>query len=156
MSIGKIDKKSGLPVYKQKYIDRMRAKGVVLKSVECSPVFSVDDVRRSTMLQTGMVHLLEGISESIGLSSILRQIFPLLHERIFAVAAFLLSCGEPVVYCADWMERSDFKNKDLLSSQRISELLREITEEDRQRYFKAWSISSRDRESLALDLTSVS
>jgi transposase len=156
VAIGKIDRKTGLPVYKQDYIDRMRAKGVLVKSADCSPVFNVEDIRRSTILQTGMVHLLEGISENIGLSSILRQIFPLLHERIFAVAAFLLSCGEPVAYCADWMERSDFKNKELLSSQRISELLREISEEDQQRFFKAWSIYRRDRECFALDITSVS
>ena len=156
MSIGKIDKKTGRPVYKQEYIDRMQALGVIIKSAECSPVYSVEDICRSTILQTGMVHLLEGISENIGLSSVLRQTFPLLHERIFAVAAFLLSCGEPVAYCADWMERSDFENQELLSSQRISELLRQITEEERQRFFKAWSVYRRDREYLALDITSVS
>lgn len=156
VSIGKIDKKTGLPVYKQEYIDRMHAKGIVVKSAECSPVYSIEDVRRSTILQTGMVHLLEGISKNIGLTPVLRQTFPFLHERIFAVAAFLFSCGEPVAYCADWMERSDFRNNELLSSQRISELLQNITDEERQRFFKAWSTYRSDREYLALDITSIS
>ncbi len=156
VSIGKIDKKTGAPVYKQEYINRMKAKGITVKSAECSPVYSVEDVRRSTILQTGMVHLLDGIAESIGLTSILRQTFPFLHEQIFSVASFLLSCGEPVAYCADWMKRSDYMNKELLSSQRISELLQNITDEERQRFFKAWSTYRSDREYLALDITSIS
>ena len=156
VSIGKIDKKTGAPVYKQEYIDRMKAKGVTVESAECSPVYSVEDVRRSTILQTGMIHLLDGISESIGLTPVLRQTFPFIHEQIFAVASFILSCGEPVAYCADWMKRSDFKNNELLSSQRISELLQNITDEERQRFFKGWSAYRSDREYLALDITSIS
>ncbi|MCK5132919.1 MAG: hypothetical protein KAR40_12290, partial [Candidatus Sabulitectum sp.] len=156
VSIGKIDKKTGMPVYKQDYIDRMKAKGIIVESAECLPVYSVEDVRRSTILQTGMVHLLDGIAESIGLTPVLRQTFPFSHEQIFAVASFLLSCGEPVAYCADWMKRSDFKNNELLSSQRISELLQNITDEERQRFFKAWSAYRSDREYLALDITSIS
>jgi len=156
VSIGKIDKKTGLPVYKQEYIDRMKAKGIAVESAECSPVYSVEDIRRSTILQTGMVHLLNGIAESTGLTAVLRQTFPFLHEQIFAVASFLLSCGEPVAYCADWMKRSDFRNNQLLSSQRISELLQNITDDERQRFFKAWSAYRSDREYLALDITSIS
>ena len=156
VSIGKIDKKTGLPVYKQEYIDRMQAKGIIVESTECSPIYSIADIRQSTILQTGMIHLLEGISKNIGLTSVLRQSFPFLHEQIFAVAAFLFSCGEPVACCADWMEHSDFRNKELLSSQRISELLQNITEEDRQRFFQAWSTYRSDLEYLALDITSIS
>ena len=156
VSIGKIDKKTGSPVYKQEYIDRMKAKGITIESAECLPVYSVEDVRQSTILQTGMVHLLEGIAESTGLTPVLRQTFPFIHEQIFAVASFLLSCGEPVAYCADWMKRSDFRNNELLSSQRISELLQNITDEERQRFFKAWSAYRSDREYLALDITSIS
>jgi len=34
VSIGKIDKKTGLPVYKQEYIDRMKAKGITVKALD--------------------------------------------------------------------------------------------------------------------------
>ncbi|MCK5134050.1 MAG: transposase [Candidatus Sabulitectum sp.] len=54
------------------------------------------------------------------------------------------------------MKRSDFINRELLSSQRISELLQNITDEERQRFFKAWSAYRSDREYLALDITSIS
>jgi transposase len=156
VSIGKIDRKTGLTVYKQEYIDRMRAAGVTLESAECVPVFSVEDVRRSTMLQTGMIHLLSGISENIGLASVLRETFPFLHERMLALASFLVSCGEPLAYCADWMERSDISGIGPISTQRVSELLQAITDAERQRFFTLWSSYRSDQEYLALDITSIS
>lgn len=156
VSIGKIDKKTGLPVYKQEYIDRMQAAGITVESAECSPVYSVEDVRCSTILQTGMVHLLYGIAENIGLASVLRETFPFMHERIFALASFLFSCGEPVAYCADWIARSDISGIGPLSSQRVSELLRALTDADRQQFFTLWSSYRSDREYLALDITSIS
>ena len=44
VSIGKIDKKTGLPVYKSEYIDRMAAAGTPVESADITPVFSVEDV----------------------------------------------------------------------------------------------------------------
>lgn len=103
-----------------------------------------------------MIHLLTGISENIGLTSVLRETFPLLHEQIFTLASFLFSCGEPVAYCADWLERSDISGVGPLSSQRVSELLQAITDAERQRFFTLWSRYRNDREYLALDITSIS
>ncbi len=137
--VGKVDKKSGLPVYKQEYIQRMRAQGVAIESAECEPVFSVEDVRRSTILQTGMVYLLQAIARQIGLAEVLKQACDDDHERIFALASFLLCCGEPASYCALWMERSDSLEIEPMSSQRISELLARIDDTQRQQFFSLWS-----------------
>ena len=154
--VGKIDKKSGLAVYKQEYIDRMKGEGVIIESAECAPVFSVEDIHHSSILQTGMIHLLLGIARQIGLTDILEQAFGSLHERVFALACFLLCCGEPVSYCAGWMERSDSLGVGPLSSQRISELLNSIDVAGRQRFFSLWSTYRREQEFLALDITSIS
>jgi hypothetical protein len=156
VSIGKIDKKAGLPVYKQEYIDRMAAAGTPVESADITPIFSVEDVRRSRVLQTGLVHLLAGVARNIGLAQVLEETIPFLHEQVFALASFLLACGEPVSYCAEWMERSDIGDIGPISSQRISELLQALDEHDRQRFFTAWSRYRGDREYLALDITSIS
>lgn len=154
--IGRIDPKTGLPVYKKEYIDRMRKKGIEVVSAHVSPEFSVEDIRQSSILQTGMVHLLRGISDQIGLSPVLRDTFPSLHERIFALASYLVCSGEPVAYCADWLERSDIDGVGSMSSQRVSELLRSITADGREGFYGRWAEYRSELEYLALDITSVS
>jgi hypothetical protein len=154
--VGRIDPKTGLPVYKQEYIDRMRAQGIEVESAQVSPEFSVEDVRRSSIVRTGMVHLLRGISDQIGLSPVLHDTFPSLHERIFALASYLVCSGEPVAYCADWVERSDIEGVGSMSSQRVSELLRSVTVSGRERFYDRWAEYRSELEYLALDITSVS
>jgi hypothetical protein len=126
--IGKIDKKSGQPIYKPEYIQRMAEAGTPVESVESTPEFSVEDVRQSTILQTGLVHLLQGVADQIGLSAVLRQVFPHDHEQIFVLASFLFASGDPLSYCAEWMERSDVGELTPIASQRISEILMRITD----------------------------
>jgi hypothetical protein len=154
--IGKIDKKSGRPIYKPEYIRRMAEAGTPVESVESTPEFSVEYLRRSTMLNTGLVHLLGGIADQIGLSAVLRQVFPHDHEQIFALATFLFASGDPVSYCAEWMERSDVGELTPIASQRISEILMRITDRERQLFFAEWNTWRSDQEYLALDITSVS
>lgn len=130
--------------------------GTPVESFDSTPEFSVEDLRRSTVLHTGLVHLLGGIADQIGLSAVLRQVFPDDHEQIFALASFLFASGDPLSYCAEWMERSDTGELAPLSSQRISEILMRITDRERQRFFSGWGAWRSDREYLALDITSIS
>ena len=113
----------------------------------------MEDARRSTFLQSGLVHPLTGITGSIGLAEVLKVTLPFVHGQVSAVASFLLACGEPASYCTEWMERSDLGGIGPASSQRISELLQAIDERDRQRFFSAWSRYRGEREYLALDIT---
>ena len=154
--IGKLDKKTGLPVYKPEYIQRMANAGTPVESAEVAPEFSAEDIRQSTVLQTGLTHLLSGIARETGLAEVLRGTFPDDHEHILALASFLFASGEPVSYCAEWMERSDLHGVAPLAPQRVSELLKRITDQDRQRFFSAWSAWRSDHEYLALDITSIS
>ena len=107
-------------------------------------------------LQTGMIHLLKGISENIGLAEVLQEAFPSTYERIFALASFLVCCGEPVSHCADWMERSDIGEVGPMSSQRISELLHSVSVQERELFFSRWNRYRSDLDYLALEITSIS
>ena len=154
--IGKIDKKTGLPVYKPEYVRRMASAGTPVESVETTAEFSVEDLRQSSILQTGLAHLLREIAGQIGLSDVLQQVFPHDHEQIFTLASFLFASGDPVSYYAEWMERSDMGDLKPPASQRISEMRTRVTDQERQRFFSQWSTCRSDREYLALDITSVS
>jgi hypothetical protein len=84
------------------------------------------------------------------------MVFPFIHERLFALASFLVCSGEPVSYCADWLERTDIEGVGSMSSQRVSELLRMIGPEDRERFYEEWTGYRSEKEYLALDITSIS
>ena len=154
--IGKIDKATGLYTYNKKYIERKKQEGIEIKSEDIKPVFSVEDIKRSSVLQTGLVHLLDKISKNIGLFSILKESFPDLHKQIFSVASYLVASGDPVSYCMNWMEKSDFKSDELLSSQKISNLFNLISDEKIEDFYNSWSNYISEKEYLALDITSIS
>ena len=155
--IGKVDRTTGLNVYKEEYIKRMAEKGVVIKSAEVTPMYSVEDIKSSSVLQTGLVHLLNGITKTTGLLPVLDEAIPFLSDKIVSVAMYLVaSQGEPVSYCDEWMKKSGFNGDQILSSQRISELFQQITDSDIEQFYTAWSDYRTEREYLALDITSVS
>jgi transposase len=64
--------------------------------------------------------------------------------------------GEPFMHCADWVEETESYPVEDMSSQRISELLAEITPEEREHFYQAWCRHRQEKEYLALDITSVS
>ena len=156
--VGKVDKKSGEYVYKQEYIDRKKSEGIIIEPAKSIPIYSVNDIEESSVLQKGAVHLLNGISDNIGLSKILKETFNKdnTSEDIFSVASYLLSSGAPVSYCEDWMSKSDYNNNQILSSQKISKLFKKITDNDIEKFYKAWGDYRAEREYLALDITSIS
>ena len=54
------------------------------------------------------------------------------------------------------MEETNNISKKNLNSQRISELLKSITEEDRMKFFRSWSNLRSENECIAFDITSIS
>ena len=74
----------------------MTASRTQVESVDIMPILSVEDARRSTVLQPGLDHLLIGIAANTGLAVVLEEALPFVHEQVFAVATFLLARGGPV------------------------------------------------------------
>jgi hypothetical protein len=60
------------------------------------------------------------------------------------------------MYCQRWMQTTETPPVGDMSSQRISELLHTITEEDRSKFYTDWIKYRGEREYLALDITSIS
>jgi transposase len=87
---------------------------------------------------------------------ILCESFPGLWVQIWTLAAYLVCDENPFMYCNHWIEDSQTFSAGDMSSQRISDLLHAVSAEDRSRFFKAWGEYRREREYLALDITSVS
>lgn len=154
--IGKIDPQTGDTIYKQEYINRMSGMNVQIGASVVEKRFSVSDIRNSTLKEYGAFYLYECIAKETGLYSILTETFPNHWKEIFNLACYLVSSGEPVMYCEDWISKTEAFPCKAMSSPRISELLKSISIEERMEFFERWNKHRSEQEYLALDITSIS
>ena len=153
--IGKIDPETGNHIYKPEYLKR-KGLHTTEESAKDIPVYSVSDVKHSVVKEYGAFYLMSEIAKTIGLLDVLREAMPCEYEEILNIAFFMVSTGEPAMYCEDWLYKTEsYATKDL-SSQRISEILANITEGDRLSFFEKWGELRCENEYIALDTTSVS
>ena len=133
-SIGKLDPVTGEPVYKPEYLERVRGtdKQPVTSNVR---QYSENDIKNSTIRDFGAFYLLEAISNEIGLTDILRVSLPSTWEKVITLAFFMLATGEPAMYCEDWLMRTESLPCGSMSSQKISELLSAISNEERMTFY---------------------
>lgn len=155
--IGKIDPSTGEPVYKPDYLARMAASGAFVEMAATSAqTFTLDDIRRSSVLEFGAMHLLQSIAQQIGLLTALQSALPKMYQEIFTLACYLVSSGDPFLYCEEWLSKTSCPDVGSLSSQRISDLLQAITANQREAFYQAWCKLRCEQEYLALDITSTS
>jgi transposase len=68
----------------------------------------------------------------------------------------MLSTGEPAMYCEDWLMRTESLPCGSMSSQKISELLSAISNEERMAFYEKWCELRSELEYMALDITGIS
>ena len=154
--VGKLDSSTGERRYKPEYIERMRQAGTPVAIPCTEKIFSLEDIRKSSVLECGAFHLLRNMSESSGLSKAIAEGLPQYWMEVFMLAVHLVINGEPFMHCAEWIENTETYSVGDMSSQRISEILAAIQPEARERFYQAWCKRRMEKEYLALDITSVS
>ena len=141
--IGKLDKDTGevIPTKrKRKIIERAAAAPGVSASVRIAGPFM----------------LLDKLSVETGLSGLLRRCFPEQHEMIMSLVHFIVHKGLPLSRSEPWSTGHLHPMGGPLASQRISEMLLKITEDDRQRFLSLWLVKMAEDDYLCYDITSVS
>jgi transposase len=151
--IGKLDA-AGQPVYKPDYIERMARAGTPL-ALPQNASYSKSDIAGSQIKQFGSFFLSKEIAARIGLLQTLETVFPDNWPDIFDLACFIVSNGEPFMYCQDWLSKTDAFPASL-SSGDITRLLCSLGHREQERFFSAWGKYRSEKEYLALDITSVS
>jgi transposase len=154
--IGKLDPKTGSPIYKPEYLERMAQSGTVIDIPATDIRFSVEDIRSSSIKDYGAFYLFKSIAKNIGLLSSLQNTITKYWQEIFTLACYLVSSGDPFLYCEDWIRSTSCFPVGNMSSQRISELLIAITPDERENFYQAWCTCRSEIEYLALDITSAS
>ena len=154
--IGKLDPVSGYPVYKPDYLERMAENGTPVISLAPEATFTVENIRNSSIKEHGAFYLFESLAESTGLLSSLKEAVPRYWQELFVLACYLVSSGDPFLYCESWIGDTECLPVGNMSSQRISELLFSLTSGQRELFYQSWCKIRSEQEYLALDITSVS
>lgn len=132
--VGKLDKLTG------ELIPSKKSKGA-------NPLFCKD---------FGNTHFLKTISDDLGLTDILKKTFPEKWSEILTCAFFEVCERKPLYLCEQWSDMTENPSNKTLASQRISELLKSISDAERMDFFKSWGNLRAEHEYLAFDITSVS
>jgi hypothetical protein len=156
-TIGKINPTTGQKIYKPQYINKMKNAGTPLPTSETQPQYSIKDIKQSTILEYGLTNLLQKIAKQTGLYQSLQTACPKHAHQIYALANHLVANGDPYMHAQEWLNGVDnLKDTDNLSSQRISEILTDITFQQRETFYQQWCTHRSETEYLALDITSTS
>jgi transposase len=103
----------------------------------------------------GSIYFLDELAKRIGLDSILKNVFDNYEELITAVH-YMICEDSSLSNCGRWIETTDVLTNKKLSSQRMTELLRSITDEKILDFFKSWVKYRTEQEYIAYDITSIS
>jgi len=153
------DKKKKQARTRQTYLGRLDSETgtfIPAKKFKEDQLAAMDTAITATAHVSGPAMLLERVDKELGLSSTLKQAAPDIWREILALAWYILVTGRTLADADVWLEHHDSPTDKVLSSQRISELLVEISEDVRQTFFKLWSRKIADGDHLCYDITSVS
>jgi hypothetical protein len=153
--VGKVDPVTGKRIYKPEYIKEKGLHITEETSID-TDIYSVADVKHSVVKEYGVFYLLNEISKTTGLTAILAETMPAIYEDILSLAFYIVSTGEPAMYCEDWLYKTECYPGRELSSQRISELMAGMTNGERMSFFERWGEYRCEKEYVALDITSIS
>ncbi len=141
--LGKVDPDTGELVS-----SRPRRKNVALSSTQSGNTI--------TSRIAGPYLLLEQISKKLELDHLISKCFGRNAQIIQSLVYFLVQKGLALSRVESWSMASVHPFSDYISSQSVSELLRAIKEDDRQRFFALWLNQVSDQDYLCYDITSIS
>ena len=108
---------------------------------------------------SGHTYFLQAIAKKIGLTAELKKAFPEKWNELLTLALFKTIEGKPFYLCNDWLDTVELEEKPELSSQHISVLLRNLSEEKDSifQFFTSWAKRQKDANRfIVFDITSVS
>jgi transposase len=109
---------------------------------------------RTTII--GPALLLDRVAGDTGLFAAIKKSLPGQYLRVLSLAYFLVQKGLPLSRCETWSGANKHPYSEVMSSQGVSELLREFGEPERQLFFKTWMKHLAPKENMFYDITSIS
>jgi transposase len=104
----------------------------------------------------GPAMLLDKLAKDTGLAGIVNRCFPKLHAEMTSLVYFIVQKGLPLSRSEAWSMGHLHPCGEPIASQRISELLLSIREDDRQKFLSLWMAKMTENDYLCYDITSIS
>lgn len=140
--IGKLDKETG---------EFIPSKRRTESSIE-----RLDSSVTATSKMIGPTAILDSINEEYEIEKTLKKAMPNSYKQILTLAYYLAAKGEALSRCESWTKLCDNPFDNVLTSQRISEILTKQSEGERQAFFSKWIEKISTNDFLCYDITSVS
>ncbi|MBO4296358.1 MAG: IS1634 family transposase [Desulfovibrio sp.] len=164
--IGKLDLETGEPIYDPEYLARKDSAGNTdftsqkdesncgkLSGQQKELIHEALDSTKSY----GVYYLFNELSKEVNLIETIKKSFPSLYKEIFTLACFLIESQDPCMYCGQWItQHYTMQGVSSMDSQRISNLLSEMTMSERDRFYDNWNKNINNSDFVALDITSIS
>jgi transposase len=154
------DKEKKAPRTKQVYLGKLdKETGEIIpsqrKKTRRTTPEAGSDIKVTARI-AGPYLLLEKLAQESGLVALLKRCFPEWHDEMLSLVYFIVQKGLPLSRSELWSNTHLHPFRESLSSQRISELLIKITEDDRQRFLSLWLKKVIEEDYLCYDITSIS
>jgi transposase len=157
------DKEKKSPRTRQKYLGKLDKetnkiippKRTLTKKQDVPVKERLSEVEASAKV-AGPALLLDKLTAELGLMALLKRCFPERYSEILCIVYFIVTKGQPLYLCDAWSSSHVQPFNSQLISQRISELLKIITEDDRQLFLSLWLKHIVEHDYLCYDITSVS
>jgi transposase len=153
------DKEKKAPRNRQVCLGKLdKATGEIIPS-QRKPKAAKKDALTGVTAETrvaGPAMLLDKLAKETGLASIVKRCFSELHAEMMSLVYFIVQKGLPLSRSEAWSMGHSHPYGDLIVSQRISELLLAIREDDRQKFLSLWMAKMTENDYLCYDITSIS
>lgn len=100
--------------------------------------------------------LLEKLTQAHGIDVLLKRCFPEDYQFILSLVYYVVHKGGALSRAESWSNSCLHPFGDVIASQRISELLARLSEDERQRFLSLWLEHVQENDWLCYDITSVS
>lgn len=141
VSIGKLDEKTGLLIPNRNYYE------IYLKQVP--PI-------QSGIHRYGIYYAFSEICEQLGVTKILKRLFPECYREILTISQYMLTEGNTMYYLEDYTEENETSLRGLMDDKKCSKIFASIRPEDVMLFFREWIKQKKSDEYIAYDVTSIS
>ena len=153
VAIGKKDIESGQLIPNENYFNLFKNAKKPTPAVDL-PQSSVGIPKQVQSIGNPVV--MHEIAQQTQLLATLKKTFPHKWEKILAVASYMISEGNVMMYIDDWFDETKVDFTDRFSDVECSRLFESITKEDMHFFFTEWMKCRKDKEYLVYDVTSIS
>jgi transposase len=145
--LGRLDENTG------EIIPSGRKKRIARRAVEAAK--SEDGVAASAKT-FGPFALIDKVAHDVGLVDIAKKCFHQGTDDVLTLVYFVVHRGLPLSRIEGWSESVEHPGEGYIGSQRVSDLLRDLTDDIRERFFSLWMKKLSCTECFCYDITSVS